>query len=505
MAAAAKALPTLMDVQGERLRRAAARARDSLLDFVVLTTPGFKPGWFHRVLCERLEAFAEAVSRGESPRLIVAAPPRHGKSTIVSQRFPAWVLGRYPGNEFIVASYAQDLADSHSRAAREIARSDVALRVFPDLRPRRRAIADGGAWNRNDIDKVRDWMTGGPLDALGNEVRGRYKSTGVGGALTGHGCTFLIIDDPIKDAAEASSAQRRELIDEWYGSTAYTRVAPGGGVLLMATRWHKDDLTGRRLADMAAGKGDRWEVLDFAAIAEADEPHRAKGEPLHAERFPLAALEAIKATLSAYFWSALYQQRPSQYGGSVVKSDWLNRARYGTPPAAFDRIVQSWDTAGSQAAGAAFSACVTVGEVGQDVYVLAVERERLLYPDLRRRAKGLAARWRPNVVLVEDKHSGQQLLADLRVDPEFEPVPVAMDPVGHGDKWTRYNVESPAIEAGRFHLPDAPEPWAVEYESELTAYPVHPSADQVDATSQLLRYLRENPCSGGFAEQMAQW
>lgn len=177
----------------------------------------------------------------------------------------------------------------------------------------------------------------------------------------------LIIDDPLKNAEEADSATTREAVWNWYGSTAYTRLAPGGGVLIIQTWWHDDDLAGRLQAEMAAAGPedmdvDRFVVIKYPAIAEHDEyldyetdaivydqlPEqgrllRAKGEALHPDRFDLKKLLGIKRTIPARFWSALYQQNPVPDDGAFFTKDQFKRAAL--PPSGQCYVHQAWDFA----------------------------------------------------------------------------------------------------------------------------------------------------------------
>jgi len=139
---------------------------------------------------------------------------------------------------------------------------------------------------------------------------GGYRAAGVGGGITGMGAHVLVIDDPLKDRAEAESETVRDSIWDWYTSTAYTRLMPGGGVLVILTRWHGDDLAGRLIKAAEEG-GDQWEMVVYPALAEEDEAHRKEGEPLHPERYSIQQLESIRRAIGPYDWSALYQQRPT--------------------------------------------------------------------------------------------------------------------------------------------------------------------------------------------------
>lgn len=235
----------------------------------------------------------EAVERGELKRLMIFMPPRHGKSELASRRFPAWFLGRNPSAELIAASYNSDLAMDFGRDVRGIVKETEYQALFP------------GVGLRQDSKAADRWHT---------DTGGAYRAAGVGTAMTGRGADLLLIDDPVKDREEADSELRRQRVWDWYRSTAYTRLSPEGRIVVIQTRWHEDDLSGRLLEAMKGG-GDQWEVLSLPAIHD--------GEALWPERYPLARLQAIKATLGAREWSALYMQSPQPDEGTFFQREWF--------------------------------------------------------------------------------------------------------------------------------------------------------------------------------------
>lgn len=266
----------------------AARARRSLLSFTEFTNPLYKRANHHRLIAEKLEA----VERGEIDRLMIFMPPRHGKSELASKRFPAWCLGRQPRRQIIAASYNSDLANDFGRNVRNIVAEPEFGQVFPKVS----LAPDSQAANR-----------------MNTNHGGAYVAAGVGTAVTGRGADIALIDDPFKDREEADSERRRDIVWDWYRSTLFTRLMPGGSIVLIQTRWHEDDLAGRLLES----EGDQWEVLDLPAISDA-------GEALWPEWYPIEALERIKATVGPREWSALYQQKPQPDEGTFFKREWFN-------------------------------------------------------------------------------------------------------------------------------------------------------------------------------------
>jgi predicted phage terminase large subunit-like protein len=266
----------------EKERRAA-----SLIEFTRHTNPLYESAAHHHRICEKLEA----VERGEIDRLMIFMPPRHGKSELASKRFPAWCLGREPRRQIIAASYNSDLANDFGRNVRNIVGEPEFRDVFPNVS----LAPDSHAANR-----------------MNTNYGGAYVAAGVGTAVTGRGAHIALIDDPFKDREEADSERRRELVWDWYRSTLFTRLMPGGAIVLIQTRWHEDDLAGRLLE----AEGDQWEVLELPAI-------NADGKALWPEWYDEAALERIRNTIGAREWSALYQQRPQPDEGTFFQREWL--------------------------------------------------------------------------------------------------------------------------------------------------------------------------------------
>ena len=190
------------------------------------------------------------VERGEVDRLAIFCPPRHSKSELASRRFPAWYLGRHPDHQIICCSYGDELAMDFGRNVRDIVEGSEYRHLFP------------GTSIRRDSRSAERWQT-----AQG----GVYVSAGVGSGITGRGAHIALIDDPIKNREEADSETHRRRVWDWFTNVLYTRLMPGGAVILIMTRWHEDDLGGRLLEAEEAG-GDKWDIVNLPALARADDP-----------------------------------------------------------------------------------------------------------------------------------------------------------------------------------------------------------------------------------------
>lgn len=322
----------------EIARREMARRR--LLYFTTAMMPEYKPSWVHQDICRRLERFVKQVEAQQSPRLMLFMPPRHGKSQLASGMFPSWVLGLHPEWKIIAASYGMDLATDFSAESRSRLRDPDYHAIFPGTQ----------------LDKEKQG-----LESWKTTKGGGYVAAGVGTGITGKGMNIGIADDIIKDAADADSEQIRNNTFKWYNAVFRNRLAPGGGILLIGTRWHHDDPSGRLMiadeeltkAGVSTDERENWEIVSYPAIAEEDEhlmldgsilqgePEavdgsvlrtlRRAGEALTPERYPLNELLKLKNSYTKSQWSALYQQRPSPDDGDFFKKDdfrygWLDPA-----------------------------------------------------------------------------------------------------------------------------------------------------------------------------------
>lgn len=248
---------------------------------------------------------------GESVRIMIFMPPRHGKSDMATQKFPSWVLGKNPSLPVMVSSYSDELATDFGQNTRSIMQSPTYGAMF-----KTKLRADAKAKGK--------WQT---------EQGGGYTAVGVGGALTGRGFKIGIVDDPFKNREEADSAVIRDSRHKWFQSTFYTRQEGASMIIFILTRWHEDDLAGRVLKDAeeARKRGepyDRWEIIEYKALATEDEEHRKEGEALWPNKFDKEKLLVAKSTMGSYEFSALYQQTPIDEENRKFKQAWFRHRAY---------------------------------------------------------------------------------------------------------------------------------------------------------------------------------
>ena len=228
------------------------------------------------------------VTLGESKRLICCMPPQHGKSEQTSRCFPAWHLGHKPDDKVVCASYGDSLARKSGFANRQILR-EYGESLF-------------GIKLRDDDQSVMDWGIQGR--------RGGLRCVGVGSGLTGHPADLIIIDDPFKGFEDAISQRGRERVWDWFTSVAMTRLSKRGRVVIIQTRWHKDDLVGRLLKN----EPEDWDLVSMPAISDAEGNPADDGFALCPQLHPLEKLKRDRKTQGLYNWSCLYQQTPIDSG-----------------------------------------------------------------------------------------------------------------------------------------------------------------------------------------------
>ena len=463
---------TLEEVKAEIIRRAEnelkiREARNNLLSFISVTYKDYKIGWVHQEICQNLDLFLKDLIDGKRPRLIITMPPRSGKSEIVSRRFPAYFLGKYPDLSIISVSYSATLAEDFCRDVQRIIDSDEYKAIFPNTKLSDKK--DKNYKRTSDIFEIVDH-------------KGVYCSAGVGGGITGKGCDILIIDDPIKNRQEANSENTRKKIFDWYSSTAYTRLSPIGGVIMMCTRWHLDDLIGKVLSD----KNQKpFHVISYPAIAEHDEPHRKQGEALHPERFSLEILNEIKSTLSTADWLSLYQQKPVPEGGAIFETSKLRYYDETSEPKRFDQVVGSWDMTFKENKTSDFVVGQLWGRKGSEFYLLDMVRDRMDFVKTLKVFINFANKHKNcNCWLVEDKANGTAIISTLK-----KHISGIIPITPKESKQERAYAITPYLEAGNIFFPKN-QKFTKDLEEEMLQFPAGVHDDTVDSMTQALNYFR---------------
>ena len=412
---------------------------------------------------------ARAAAGHGHKRVLIATPPRHGKSLLTSVWTPAWFLAMWPHKRVILCSYESQIATAWGRQVRNL------LDEHQDVL---------GVTLAKDSKAAGRWNT-----AQG----GGMLCAGVGGPITGMGADLFLVDDPVKNSQQANSIVDRNTKDDWWRETARTRLEPNASVVMIQTRWHEDDLMGRRLAARDRGE-EAWFEIKLPALATENDPlGRAVGEPLWPERYDLEALAELKRDVGSRGWGSLFQQSPLPAEGGIFKAPWFHQryafvdgmlhlpgARSAIPWTAIPRFA-TIDPALKEkeiVEEDAFSViCVWgVSPAGQ-LLLLDVTRKRMSSPDLVAEMLRIHRQWEPTALWVEKQSIGTAVLqwarkAGLRCR-ELD---------ADRDKATRAMGAAPSCEAGRVLLPYEAH-WLGDFLHELLAAPTGTFWDQVDAFS----------------------
>ena len=306
---------------------------------------------------------------------------------------------------------------------------------------------------------------------INTSSRGVYTATSVGGSITGKGADLLIIDDPIKDRATAESENYRNGLWEWYISTARTRMQPNGAIIVMATRWHEDDLSGRLLGD----GGEEWEHLHLKAISD-------DGAALWPEWFNIDDLQKTKSVIGSYEFNSLYQGEPAPREGNMLKVENIHINRNGNWPKEFERIIQSIDSASKTGTMNDYSVIQTWGLSCGKLYLIDCVRRRLEFLDLVQLAQSKYNQFKPELILIEDASSGSQLIQvfNRELIPLREIRPSK-------DKVTRAMPLAAGISAGKIVFPCAE--FVDDILHEWRNFPNAKHDDTVDAATMAYDYL----------------
>ncbi|MCL2154174.1 MAG: terminase family protein [Leptospirales bacterium] len=252
---------------------------NELLAFAKYIDPNFVTPRHIKLIADKLEA----VEKGKIKRLIISIPPRFGKSYLASQMFLAWLMGRNPRREIILASYNDSKAEEYTRWVRDTCNYDLFRNVFPQFSMNEKKQAAG------------EWYT---------SAGGKVLAAGIKGGVTGYGAHFMIIDDPVKDFEQATSDLIQEKIWNRYRADIRTRLYPGAVIIVIMTRWTSNDLAGRLILNEGLlSEGGKWDVLSLPVLD-------LNGKSLWPEAYGLDEIQDIRESVGEKIFQALYQQTP---------------------------------------------------------------------------------------------------------------------------------------------------------------------------------------------------
>ena len=413
---------------------------------VVLTQPGYVDGTHIHTICEAIQTF---LSQDEVRGLIITTPPRHMKSTIVSECLPAWFVSENPQRDVIISSYSQTQARKMARSCRDKFDHPTHRRIWP-----------GQEWKVDAADELQ----------LAGKINGRPNiiAVGVGSGITGSGADLIVIDDPVKGEEDADSVTMRDKIYEWYKWVLESRLSPGGKKILVMTRWHHDDLVGRILVDDA----ESWQVVHMPAISD-------EGGALWPERYPIPELMKKKAVLGSRAFEAQYQGRPTPLEGGMFKRIWIRIVKEPFPKSA--QRCRYWDKAATKGAGDYTTGALVAYMDGRE-RIEDMVRVQYGPADVQKLIAAVAQQdgYDVKIRMEQEPGSAGVEVIDLYARQILQGYDFRPDKVT-GSKELRAGPLAAAFENGIIEIVEGA--WNREFIEELLEFPLGKNDDQVDATS----------------------
>ncbi|NNC38726.1 MAG: phage terminase large subunit [Hyphomonadaceae bacterium] len=449
------------------LRIFQALLRNELRVFVRKVFNTLHPGtlyldnWHVEAMCYALE---QAILGNDSNRLLITVPPRHLKSICASVALSAWIMGRDPSHEILVASYGADLAVKHARDFRTVVEAGWYKGIFPwaNLPPKK----------NTETEYV-------------NAHGGHRKAVSLGGSVTGFGAGTIIIDDMMK-AQDAHSQTERERVKNYYDETLYSRLnsKTNGKIIAIQQRIHEDDLPGYLL------EKDGYNHLNLPSIADEVTDiqlyngvvHRREiGDILFEASEPKDALDKMRLEIGAYAFSAQYLQNPTPLDGARIR--WEEVATYSHEPKLFNyqMVVQSWDTAMTSEQTSDYSVCATWGFREGFWDLIDIYRHRLDFGPLKQKVVSLGKKYRADKIIIERAGTGFPLIQELNADGYTNVRAITPKQ----DKVVRFEAQAAKLMSGKYRIPQEAA-FLTEFKRELSAFPSSKYDDQVDAISQFL-------------------
>lgn len=450
--------------------------------YFLLANPKSKLYRHTKYVCEKLQKIID----GEQHFYIVEMPPQHGKSLSITKTFPSYYLMRYPSKHVMVSAYSQDLYTQFAASNR---RNFTTWSKLFGLKT--------GKNTANEFEV---------LDPHGEGSPGSFFATSMLGGASGMPADLLIIDDPIKNSEEAMSPTIKNKIWNEWNMTFYPRLQKGGSVIVIMTRWQKDDLAGRLLQRSSLP----WEEIKLPAIAEdmpegqTDAIGRKAGEPLCPELHDLDELLTHKHDMGIQQFTALYQQSPTVEGGNLFKREWVKyfvpdrqtQARLGLTdkeaviqPKIFDELAQSWDATFKDSDNSDYVAGQVWARRDADYYLMDWVHERMSFVQTLSAIRSMTAKWpRAKAKYIEDKANGSAIIDTLKHEIGGI-IPVTPD----GGKVVRASAVSPLWEAGNVYVPHPLwKPGVEDLLQEIFEFPNAAHDDYVDAMTQALNYIKKH-------------
>jgi len=427
-------------------------AAKSLTAFTRYLDPDLKPA-------RHLDRMASLLptGRGQGVRLLTTFPPRWGKSELGTVALTAWLFGRDPRIQLILLCANQDLADGFGAKVKGIMEGEGFAEIFPDVK-----------LSRDERSKAEFTTSKG----------GRFIARGPEGLIVGRGADVLILDDLIRNRAEADSPAERARLLAFFHGVASTRLMPGGSIIATGTRWHEDDLLGH--------------LLDSGVYTHLGVPairFDAAGEEVSTwpEQWPLAELQAKRAEMPPREWHAQYLGKPRAEGGAFFLREWFTT--YDRLPPGLTCYLAT-DLAYTQSTSSDFTVAVVFGmNREREIFILDVWRAQAVLSVSSRNIAALVSRYDVKAIFLEadpgTRANVPMLKERLLAEQCYRPIRLLS---AAGDKSTRCRITQGLFELRRIAFPRGAH-WLTAVEDELLGFPAARHDDIADAFGILGRSL----------------
>lgn len=443
------------------------KARDCFLTFRRVMNPKAKWGWWQIEVAQVLQQFEADLLAGRRPKLVIQAPPQHGKSVQIVDLI-AWIAGRHPELRTIYASFSDRLGLRANLRLQRMYQSAAYKRVFPGK------VVLGTAGS--GVQRTQNF-----LEYAGRD--GYFRNTTVRGSITGESLDLGVVDDPIKGRADANSATVREASWDWFTDDFFSRFSEDAGLLIILTRWHIDDPVGRLVE-----RYPEVVVKSYPAIAEVDEPHRRAGEALFPEHKSLEFLLERQAIMDSANWLALYQQRPTAKQGNVFKPDKIGILE-SIPAGEHIRWVRGWDFAASDGVKSDWTAGPRLGiRPNGRIIISDVVRGQWITNERDEAVKNAAARDGVGTTqsIPQDPGAAGKSQVHYLVTTVLAGHSVVSSPES-GDKVVRAEPFAAQVNVGNVDMVLGG--WNAKFMDELRTFPNGANDDQVDGASRAYNQL----------------
>lgn len=264
--------------------------------------------------------------KGNVSRIMVSAPPQHGKTVLICDAFTSWHMVNNPNDKVILTAYSQTRATKYGVKIRDIINHfGKESRFKPQL--------------KQDHKLKTNFMFESPYD-------GELLASGSHGAIMGNPANLVVIDDPIKELSDARSPTMQENLEDWYIGSIDTRLRKRANnkppiIIVVAQRLHQRDLQGiilenephidgkealSLLEDGEKISQDEWIYMNFPALSlgsDADILSRPKDTPLWSSHKDYNDLMLDRKRKGSYRFEMIMQGNPTREEDYIFRHDWF--------------------------------------------------------------------------------------------------------------------------------------------------------------------------------------